>query len=163
MQESERQQKTKHKFTAEEDHLLEALVSEKGENAWDQISYLMPGRNSRQVKDRWTRYLSPDINKADWTFDEEELLIKLVKKLNFHWVNIAKHFKGRTDNQIKNKWNNLKKYVDFLDVKKERTCKQNLPAPPKECLSSALNTQLNSWTIIDEVFRDTIEVQFYDF
>ena len=103
--------RTKNKFTSDEDQRLKDLVHEYGENSWEEVAEQMPGRNVRQCKDRWTRYLSPSVNKSKWTNEEEKLLIKLVKDLNFKWVQISKHFKGRTDNQIKNKWNTLKKYV----------------------------------------------------
>ena len=113
--------RTKNKFTPEEDKRLEELVQEFGENSWEEITEQMPGRNVRQCKDRWTRYLSPNVNKNKWTVEEEKLLIKLVKELNFKWVQISKHFKGRTDNQIKNKWNILKKYVHISKKPKTRS------------------------------------------
>ena len=112
--------RTKNKFTPEEDKRLEELVEEFGENSWEEITEQMEGRNVRQCKDRWTRYLSPNVNKSKWTPEEEKLLIKLVKDLNFRWVQISKHFKGRTDNQIKNKWNILKKHVHITKKPKSR-------------------------------------------
>ena len=130
--------KTKCKFTPQEDRLLERLVQEHGEGYWDDIAEQMPGRNARQCKDRWTRYLSPDLNKSEWTPEEEELLLQLVHELNFRWVHIARRFKGRTDNQIKNKWNVMKKYLEQQNGKYVRPKKKvadgrerpNIPAIP---------------------------------
>ena len=153
----------KHKFTPEDDKKLSELVHEFGENCWEDIAEQMGDRNPRQCKDRWTRYLSPNVNKNKWTVEEEKLLIKLVKELNFKWVQIAKHFKGRTDNQIKNKWNILKKYVNIK--KKSRNSSPTLQMdkklkaiPPKEEKS-----EVETAKEIDKEQKDQSDVSFVNF
>lgn len=105
----------KAKFSPEEDKQLIELVKQYGVNAWEIVCLKMNQRNERQCKDRWFYYLSPDLNKGPWTKDEDDLLIKSVKEYGPSWVRITKLFKGRTDVQIKNRWNVVKRGVLFDD------------------------------------------------
>ena len=102
----------KKKFTISEDALLRTLVKKYGDNDWERIAELMGGRNVRQCKDRWEYYLSPNVNNSPWTEEEEAKLVRLVNEIGFRWVKISKFFQGRTDTQIKNKWNVLKRRMD---------------------------------------------------
>ena len=102
----------KAKFTPEEDQELIQLIEKYGTNNWSLVSSMMKGRNERQVKDRWFYYLSPDLNKSEWTQEEDNLLIAKVQELGSSWVKISKAFQGRTDVQIKNRWNILKRKMN---------------------------------------------------
>lgn len=95
------------RFSAKEDKKLTDLINKYGENDWKLFASYMPGRNKRQCKDRWTRYLSPNVNNGPWTPEEEQLLLNLVNELDHKWTQIAKHFQGRNDSQIKNKYHIL--------------------------------------------------------
>lgn len=99
----------KNKFTASEDNALKVLVEKFGETNWELISQMLQTRNSRQCKDRWEYYLSPKLNRNPWTEEEDKLLIKLIRSIGPHWVKVARNFEGRTDTQIKNRWNILKR------------------------------------------------------
>ena len=66
----------KTKFSQEEDMLLIQMVEEYGENNWQEISTKMK-KTKRQCKDRFLSYLSPKINKNEWTSEED---IKLAQK-----------------------------------------------------------------------------------
>ena len=107
------------KFTPEEDRKLKSLIKKLGENAWEEVVYLMEGRNMRQCKDRWTYYLSPKVKNLPWTPEDDARLIKLAKELNGKWVQISKRFKGRNDTQIKNRWNTLKKTMILPSIPKK--------------------------------------------
>ena len=112
--------RTNNKFTYEEDRMLRKLVKDYGESAWEEIATQMHGRNPRQCHDRWAYYLSPKINHAPWTDEEDKRLIKAYNELNGKWVQIAKRFKGRNDVQIKNRWNTLKKIMELPKIKKPK-------------------------------------------
>lgn len=102
--------RTKRHFTSEEDSLLKELVRTHGMNQWHNISSHMTNRTARQCRDRWKNYLDPNLNKAPWTQEEDHLLMKLCSTPdNKSWSQIAKHFKGRTDTDIKNHYNKLKR------------------------------------------------------
>ncbi|EAX95431.1 Myb-like DNA-binding domain containing protein [Trichomonas vaginalis G3] len=102
----------KNKFTINEDAKLQMLVKKYGESDWSTISQILRSKNARQCHDRWFYYLSPKLNRGPFTEDEDQKLIKLEKKYGQHWVRISKHFSGRTDTQIKNRWNVLKRRLE---------------------------------------------------
>ena len=119
MAEAPKQSKrTNRKFTQLEDKMLKRLVRVYGEKSWEEVATHMKNRNARQCHDRWRYYLCPRINKNPWTQEEDERLIKEVSHCCGKWVKIAKKFKGRTDTQIKNRWNTLKKSHNLMTPKR---------------------------------------------
>ncbi|EAY15029.1 Myb-like DNA-binding domain containing protein [Trichomonas vaginalis G3] len=67
----------------------------------------MGNRNPRQCRDRYTKYLSPDLNKNPWTPEEDALLISKYHEIGAKWVKMSKFFNNRTDYSLKNRWNVL--------------------------------------------------------
>ncbi|EAX86935.1 Myb-like DNA-binding domain containing protein [Trichomonas vaginalis G3] len=97
------------RFSPSEDKKLINLVNIYGDNNWKAIAEKMKNRSVRQVKERYTLFLSPKINTNIWTDEEDELLIKLVKEHESHWIYISSYFHGRNDVQIKNRYRKLMK------------------------------------------------------
>jgi hypothetical protein len=91
-------------FTSDEDARLVELVDQFGENAWSLIADRLPGRSSRQCKERYCTYLCPTVRKSPWTATEDQLLFQKVREHGQRWSDIAKFFEGRTANAIKNRW-----------------------------------------------------------
>lgn len=136
---------SKSRFTISEDTALKMLVSKYGTDNWELISKFIGTKNIRQCHDRWYYYLSPEINKNPWTEEEDLRLWNLTSRYGRRWVQIAKHFEGRTDTQIKNR-------IKVLQRKfRPETQIENTPAIQKQQdLSTFLFANEN---IIDELFN----------
>ena len=93
----------KQKFSPEEDEKLRSLVAHYGLD-WKMISAVMKNRTPRQCRDRWKNYVSPNVNSAPWTAEEDALLLDKFKEFGRQWAIIAKFFNQRTDIHIKNRW-----------------------------------------------------------
>lgn len=110
-------------WTKKEDELLTSTVLANGAKDWTKVAMLLPGRIGKQCRERWHHHLNPEVIKKKWSFDEDVLILKLHKKFGTRWSEISKHVSGRSDNQIKNRYNsNLKKRLNeglfsrFLEV-----------------------------------------------
>jgi myb proto-oncogene protein len=55
--------------------------------------------------------LSPDIKKDPWTIEEDLLLLEKRQLIGNQWATIAKEISGRTENQVKNRFNSLLKKI----------------------------------------------------
>jgi hypothetical protein len=110
----------------EEDQKLRALVMRerdscigdalaKSQNTlkldWVVIAQQIQGRTSKSVRERWLRYLDPDIKKDAWTPEEDRILLTKEKELGHKWATIARldSLQGRTGEAVKMRWKQLMK------------------------------------------------------
>ena len=94
----------KSKFTLEEDEVLTQLVMTSVVLDWNQIAAKMPNRNPRQCRERWQNYLDPHLTQNEWTEEEDKLIIQKQEELGPRWNAIARFFKGRSGNSIRNRY-----------------------------------------------------------
>ena len=101
------------RFTEEEDKLLARCVAQTEKVNWNEISKHFSGRTTRQVRERWTLYLSPDINIGPWTEEEDRLLIQKINQVGLSWSKLVTFFSKRSQMALKNRWNShIKKAVE---------------------------------------------------
>jgi len=131
----------KGQWTEEEDMTLTRLVHECGEEPpdWAKISAKIPGRSTKQCRERWCFNLDPSINKGEWTSEEDEILLAKQAEVGNKWSLIASDLPGRTENAIKTR------YKSIIRAKKKEW------RPSEDALLLAYQKQLgNRWEEIAE-------------
>lgn len=96
-------------WTQEEDAVLTNWVHHHGEKGWTKVASRLPGRIGKQCRERWVNCLKPNIKRTEWTEEEDNKIIELQATIGNKWAKMAEVIEGRTDNQIKNRWNSVLK------------------------------------------------------
>jgi hypothetical protein len=106
--------RTRAPWSPAEDARLQQAVEEHGMNNWHLIATAVGGdRTKAQCAQRWTRGIDPKIDKRNWSFEEEQKLIELVRIHGSRsWTKIADAMGNRTDVQCRHRWQQLVKKSD---------------------------------------------------
>ena len=122
--------KSKNPFTKEEDEILKDIINGSTFISWKKVSSQLPGRNSKQCRERWLYYLSPGLELSKWTTEEEQLLLQLINNYGTKWSQFVTYFPNRSYMNIKNRYySHIKpkiEYWDQINIQKEKKNKNDI-------------------------------------
>lgn len=88
---------------------INAFLDVGAEVNWSIVAKCIEGRTAKQCRERWRCNLDPQINKNEWSVEEDMLIINLQRELGNRWALLAKSLPGRTENAIKTRFRSLQR------------------------------------------------------
>lgn len=74
-------------------------------------------RNGKQCRERWVNFLNPEIKKDPFTLQEDILILEKRLSIGNKWSEIIKEMPGRTENNVKNRFNMMFKNIKDEHIK----------------------------------------------
>ena len=65
--------------------------------------------NAKKLRGRWINHVDPCLKKGPWSKQEDNKLLELVTTIGNKWSEISRCIIGRTENNVKNRYNSLMK------------------------------------------------------
>ena len=145
-------------WTSKDDHLLLEAVknSQKETNSikWKLVALDVPGRSGKQARERWSNHLNPALKKTPFSKAENMLLKELHREFGNKWVKISNRMPGRSDNEVKNKFNSVYYRLSFQIAplakqpkrkrqKKKTRKNEKEPMKPKKTIASVPGSTLS--------------------
>jgi len=62
-------------------------------------------RSPRQCRERWINTIDPQVRRGKWTLQEDLSILQKWKKMGSKWHDISLLIEGRTEIQVKNRFN----------------------------------------------------------
>ncbi|RHY33485.1 hypothetical protein DYB32_001602 [Aphanomyces invadans] len=110
-----------------EDQLLRTRVEQSHSESWSKIAEGVPGRSSKQCRDRWRNHLDPTLIKTAFTTEEEIALENAYEELGNRWTEIAKRLPGRSEHDVKLRWKTM--HPHRSDRSKASSTSRSAPTP----------------------------------
>mgnify|MGYP000328732430 CR=1 FL=1 len=107
---------------AEDEHLLDLVLQMKHPLKWSLIAQSLaefskandiktPERTGKQCRERYVNHLNPRLKHTEFTPLEDATIWRLYATIGTQWAKMSKVIPGRTDNNLKNRFHNLKRQL----------------------------------------------------
>ncbi|MED6132801.1 hypothetical protein PIB30_022265 [Stylosanthes scabra] len=104
-------------------------------------------RCGKSCRFRWMNHLRPDVKRGNFTLEEDDTILRLHNQFGNRWSMIASHLHGRSDNEIKNRWNShLKKRFQHTSVTKSNNHNNTLIESKEEEIVNNSSNSNNATT-----------------
>lgn len=131
-------------WSTTEDAFLIQMVQSHGPLNWVRISQTIGSRTPKQCRERYHQNLKPSLNHKPITPEEGLQIEFLVHEMGKRWAEIARQLHGRSDNAVKNWWNESQNRRKRLD---RRRAVAHSPAAPSHVYAQA---QARSQTFFED-------------
>lgn len=74
-------------------------------------------RNGKQCRERWVNFLNPEIKKDPFSLEEDIHILEQRLSIGNKWSEIIKGMPGRTENNVKNRFNMMFKNIKDQFIK----------------------------------------------
>ncbi|CDW81303.1 myb-related protein 3r-1-like [Stylonychia lemnae] len=131
------------KWSAKDDNLL-VKAFKKYENNWSRIQeeLKIPKKTIDDCRNRYDKLQNGNV-KGTWMPDEDELILRNVKKFGRNWALIAKKLVGRNGKQIR------ERYVNYLE-KKENLFKDQFTEEEEDLIMKYFDLYPHDWNKISQ-------------
>jgi len=100
----------KGQWTTDEDIHLTGLVQGGWKN-WTAMADQIPGRTSKQCRERWFHHLDPSINRSAFSEEEDKMILAVYDAYGSRWAETARKLKtGRTGEAVKIRYKTLNRH-----------------------------------------------------
>ncbi|KAK4492395.1 hypothetical protein RD792_003200 [Penstemon davidsonii] len=145
----------------EDDKLMNYMMTN-GQGCWNEVARKAGlQRCGKSCRLRWINYLRPDLKRGAFSKQEEDLIIHLHSLLGNRWSQIAARLPGRTDNEIKNFWNAIKKRLK-ISLPSSTTYEHVVDYMPNNGLYSNVQPYLPQARISHDTLKNSTSVYDQD-
>jgi len=118
----------------EDERLLDLVLQMKHPLKWSVIASSLssqnlnpgvPERTGKQCRERYVNHLNPRLKTTDFTPNEDATIWRMFATVGTKWAIMSKIIPGRTDNNLKNRFHNLKRQLGREEDARSRA------SPPK--------------------------------
>lgn len=136
------------RFTDEEDKMLISAVKKTETRDWTLISSYIPSKTAKQCRDRYNHHLKDQGSNSGWTEYEDRIILDMFNVVGSKWKQISSRLPGRTNTNVKNRWQVLSRI-------QRKSLSQKVQSEPQQ-------TNVDQTHVVDTSQFDAKFLDFFD-